>query len=114
MTYDQINNKFTNADGRTIALISYLTIIGWILALLMHGNNPSKISAFHLRQTLGFLLTWVLLTFIPLIGWLLAIPVFVLWAIGLYNAYEGEMTPVPFIGEFYQQSFSTLIEFEQE
>lgn len=110
MTQDQPFSKFSHIDGKIIAIISYFSIIGWIIALIMHGKKPSKLAAFHLRQTLGLVLTWVLLTFIPLIGWLLAFPILVLWAIGLYNAYEGKMQPLPYLGAFYQQSFNSLIE----
>lgn len=110
MTQDQLIKKFTNADGKTIAIIGYLTIIGWVLALIMHGKNPSALSAFHLRQMLGLILTWVILSFIPLIGWALAFPVLILWAIGLYNAFEGQIRPIPILGPFFQQSFNSLIE----
>ncbi len=102
-------DKFSQANGRTIAMISYFSIIGWVIALLMHGKNPSHLSAYHLRQTLGLLLTWVLLSFIPLIGWLLALPVLILWAYGLYYAFNERMLPIPILGDFYQQSFNSLI-----
>ncbi|TRX56778.1 DUF4870 domain-containing protein [Thalassomonas sp. M1454] len=110
MTQDELFSKFNKVDSKTIAVISYLSIIGWIIALLLHGKNPSKLAVFHLRQSLGFILTWVLLTFIPLIGWILALPVLALWCIGIYNAFEEKMLPVPFLGDFYQHSFNSLIE----
>ncbi|WP_371372355.1 DUF4870 domain-containing protein [Thalassotalea aquiviva] len=110
MSSPDLMHKLTRADGRTIAVICYLSIIGWVIALIMHGNNPSRLSAFHLRQMLGLILTWVLLSFIPFIGWILALPVALLWLIGLFDAIKGRLYPIPILGEFYQQSFNTLIE----
>lgn len=101
--------KLSSASGRTIAVVSYFSIVGWVIALLMHGKNPSHLAAYHLRQMLGLILTWVLLSFIPLIGWLLALPVLVLWGYGVYYAFNARMLPVPILGDFYQESFNSLI-----
>ena len=110
MTQYHLDDKAFKVDGKTIAIISYLSIIGWVVALLLHGNNPTSFAAFHLRQTLGLLLTWVLLSFIPIVGWILALPVLVLWAFGLYYAFDHQCKPVPVIGNFFEQSFNSLIE----
>ena len=95
-------------DARTIAIVSYLTIIGWVIALLMHQNNKSELGAFHLRQTLGLYLTGLIISFlyyIPFIGWILSLALFVFWVIGLVNAAQGEQKPIPLVGEFYQSLF---------
>ncbi|KGJ99685.1 DUF4870 domain-containing protein [Thalassotalea sp. ND16A] len=110
MTQYHVDDKAFKADGKTIAIISYLTIIGWVVALVLHGNNPTNLAAFHLRQSLGLFLTWVVLSFIPIIGWIFALPVLILWGIGLYHAFHENITPVAVIGEFFQRSFNTLIE----
>ena len=110
MAQYHFDDRFFKVDGRTIAIISYLTIIGWVAALLLHGNNPTSFGAFHLRQTLGLLLSWVLLSFIPIIGWFLALQVLILWMIGLYFACNNQAKSVPLIGEFFEQSFNSLIE----
>ncbi|WP_371189433.1 DUF4870 domain-containing protein [Thalassotalea maritima] len=110
MSQDQLNDSLFKLDSRTISLISYLTIFGWVVALVLHGNNPSRLAAFHLRQSLGVLLTWVVLSFIPVIGWLLALPVLYLWACGIYYAFTEQKHVVPVLGDFYQQSFKTLID----
>lgn len=92
-------------DPKIIAIISYITIIGWVIALLLHQNNRSELGAFHIRQTLGLFLTGLILSFIPIIGWILGIIVFVFWIIGLINAINGEMKPVPVVGKLYQDIF---------
>ncbi|TKB44777.1 hypothetical protein E8M12_10760 [Thalassotalea mangrovi] len=104
-----IQQKPINKHGKNVAIIAYFTIIGWIIALLMFGQKPTRLAAFHLRQSLGLFLTGVVLSFIPLIGWILVIPLLVLWLIGLIQACEGEAKPLPMVGNFYQQTLRYVI-----
>jgi uncharacterized membrane protein len=99
-------NKST--EDKTVAIVSYITIIGWIIGLVLHSNNKTSLGAFHLRQTLGLYITSIILWWIPIIGWILNIIVFIFWLIGLINAVQGEEKPVPIIGEFYQNIFKGL------
>jgi uncharacterized membrane protein len=116
----------TIAEDRTVAIISYLTIIGFIVALVLFGQPGKKtaLNGFHLRQNLGL---WVggivfgialmvvsfVLAFIPLIGPLLSVLLFiafyggffVLWIMGLLAAVNGELKPVPVIGAKIQEVF---------
>jgi uncharacterized membrane protein len=98
-----------NTDAKTISIISYLTLIGWVIAMVLHGNNKTELAAFHLRQSLGLMLTGLVLSFIPLLGLLLALVMLVFWVLGLISAIKEEQKPLPLIGEFYQQFFRTLI-----
>ncbi|MDP2387696.1 MAG: DUF4870 domain-containing protein [Bacteroidota bacterium] len=108
---------YTKSDeDKTVAILSYITLIGFIIALVMYGNNKTKLGAYHLRQALGFLcagfafsLCQFVLVFIPIVGWLIimAIGVFMLvcWIMGLISAINGEMKPMPLIGEPIQNIF---------
>lgn len=103
----------TSSEDKTVAILSYITLIGFIIALVMHGSNKTKLGSYHLRQTLGFVVTGFAVGFIsiiPILGWLVAIvafPVFfVLWIMGLISAVNGQMKPVPLIGEHYQKWFA--------
>lgn len=107
-----------NENAKNIALISYITFIGWIIAFVMHGNEKQKseLAAFHLRQTLGIYLTGLalfilsmMLIFIPFIGWLIIMAInlvylglFVLWILGIVSAANAEAKPIPLVGQFYQ------------
>ncbi|HET7537816.1 MAG TPA: hypothetical protein VFJ90_15260, partial [Candidatus Didemnitutus sp.] len=44
-------------EDKTVAILSYITLIGFIIALVMHGSNKTKLGAYHLRQTLGFVIS---------------------------------------------------------
>ena len=108
-------------EDNTVAFVSYLFGIGFIIALIMHGNNKTQLGAFHLRQSLGLLLTAIagvivlmvvgfVLAFIPVLGWLL-IPLLwlsfgaamlVLSILGFLAALNRQVKPVPVVGALYQ------------
>jgi uncharacterized membrane protein len=103
---------------KNIAIISYVTLIGWLVALVMHGTNKTSLGAYHLRQALGVMVFGVAtmfiratLIFIPL-GWLVGslfgIFVFVLWVLGLISAINGEEKPLPIFGNYFQTWFASI------
>ena len=108
-------------EDKTVAIISYLTLIGFIVAIILHSSKKTKLGAFHLRQMLGFMLTWIavvvcqfILIFIPILGWLaifaLYISMLVLWIMGLIGAINGEMKPMPVVGPLYQKWFGNTFD----
>jgi uncharacterized membrane protein len=100
-----------SSNAQLLAVISYLTLIGWIIAFVLYQNDKSEIAIYHLRQSLGLLIIgvigWVIF-WIPIIGWLAAIFLFVLWLMGLIYAAQGEMKPVPLLGKFFQDIFKGI------
>ncbi|MEP2935547.1 MAG: hypothetical protein ABJM06_07495 [Gilvibacter sp.] len=105
----------TTADnGKTVAILSYITIIGWIIALVMHNGNKTKLGGFHIRQTLGIMLLyianyilWMVLT-IWLLYIIIGLAIFVLWVLGLVGAIQGEEKPVPLLGAQFQDWFKSV------
>jgi uncharacterized membrane protein len=107
-------------EDRTVAILTYITIIGFIIAIVMHSSKKSALGAFHLRQGLGLFLTavvgWIpcaILAVIPVVGLLmivvwpaLCIGLFVLWLLGLIAAVNGQQKPMPVLGEHYQKWFA--------
>ena len=89
--------------ARLIAVVSYLTLIGWLVALVFYGNYKSALARFHLRQSLGLIVTAALLSFVPLIGWALNFVVAVFWLLAIFHAYKGECYPVPLLGNIFQE-----------
>jgi len=96
-------------NGKTIAIISYLTLIGWIIALILHVNNNTAMGAFHLRQMLGLMLTSLVLSIIPVLGLILNLVLLIFWGLGLISAIQGERKPVPLIGGLYQQALKIVL-----
>lgn len=104
-------------EDRTVAILAYITIIGFIVAIVMHNGKKTALGAFHLRQVLGLFVTGVafglcviLLAFIPIIGWLAImlgwLSLLVLVIMGLIGAATGQQKPVPVLGEHYQKWFA--------
>ncbi len=105
----------TNNDDKTIGILSYLGVL-WVVAYIMYGNKKSEYNAFHVREGLGVIILFValivivsVLSFIKLslIAWiinLVAYPIIgVLCIIGIINAVNGDMKPLPIISENFTQ-----------
>ena len=106
------------SEDKTVAILSYITLIGFIAAIVINMNKKTQLGAFHLRQTLGLFLTAIALGFcqipvliIPILGFLCVLAVwtcfFVFLVMGLISAIKGEMKPVPFLGPLYQKWFGS-------
>lgn len=104
-------------EDKTVAIVSYVTLFGFIAAIIIYGNKKTALGAFHLRQTLGIFLTAIALGFcqiplliVPILGLLCVLALwacmFVLWIMGLISAINGNMNPVPVLGPMYQKWFS--------
>jgi uncharacterized membrane protein len=110
-----------SSEDKTVAILSYLTLIGFIIAIIMHGSKKTKLGSYHLRQSLGLILTAIafgvvatLVAFIPFVGWIVGfavwIGILVLWVMGLIGAVNGQQKPVPVLGEQYQKWFGQAFE----
>lgn len=102
-------------EGKNIGIIAYLTIIGLIVAFVMNNDKKSPFATYHIRQSLGLLVTGLalsLVNIIPILGWIVSIlGTFVLiymWIMGLVNAANGEEKPVPILGEKYIEWFKGI------
>jgi len=106
-----------STEDKTTAIISYLTLIGFIAAIIIHGNKKTKLGSFHLRQSLGLILTSIAIgmcMIVPILGWIVGfvgwIALLVFWVMGLIAAINGQMKPVPLLGEHYQKWFGTAFD----
>ena len=113
---ETIENKTIIAgEGKNIAVISYITIIGLIIAFVINTNKKDDFAAYHIKQSIGLAATGIalgLVGMVPLIGWIINIlGIFVLlymWVIGLMNALNKKESPVPFLGEKYKEWFKNF------
>ncbi|WGK63878.1 DUF4870 domain-containing protein [Croceiramulus getboli] len=103
-------------EGKTIAIISYITIIGLIIAFVMNNEKKNDFASFHIRQSVGLACTGIALGIIgviPIIGWLInLIGIFVLlylWIMGIVNAVNLNRKPVPLLGERFENWFKGSI-----
>lgn len=106
-------------NAKTISIVSYITIIGWIIAFLQHKNSEQKsaLASYHLGQGLGVFIFAVVLNIvlsivisvIPSLGNTLALISFlplVLIIFGIIAANNEVLKPVPLIGKIFEGKFN--------
>jgi uncharacterized membrane protein len=107
----------SSSEDRTVAILAYITLIGFIVAIVLHGNKKTALGSYHLRQVLGLIVTGIaisiggmVLMFIPIVGWLSLMAIWVgflvLVIMGLIAAASGQLKPVPVLGANYQKWFA--------
>ena len=84
-----------NEEAKRIAVISYITIIGMVIAFVMNNEKKLGFASYHIRQSIGLCATGLALGvigIIPILGWIINIlGIFVLlymWIMALVNAIE--------------------------
>lgn len=108
-------------DDKTTAIVSYLTLIGFVVAVIMHGAKKTRLGAYHLRQSLGLMLASIVVAFggtvfafVPFIGWMVSLAawfgLFALWVMGLLAAISGEQKPVAVLGAHFQKWFGSAFD----
>lgn len=101
--------------GKDIGLIAYLTIIGLIIAMVKNSEKYTEFGKYHIRQSLGIFLTGFslfIIGFVPFVGWVISLLgvflVIYMLIMGIINAINGRMTPVPVLGEKYNDWLKSL------
>lgn len=96
------------SDGKNVAIIAHITLIGWIIAIVMNSSNKNEFSSFYIRQVLGIFLLLLVSSFIPfvnLVAWLVAL---IMWIMSLIGAIGGEKKEVFLLGSQFQSWFKSL------
>ena len=130
-----VQNADTSAPGTdtSVGIIAYITLIGFIIALVLNNDKKGEtraFGAFHLRQSIGLMLTALVLmigvmiisAILMIISFRLAIsitgiiyPIFYLGIlalviIGIINAANGKKKELPVIGAFISKTFGRAFE----
>lgn len=101
----------TIKNGKTIAIISYLTYIGSIIAFILNNDKKNEFAAFHLRQAIGLGIIYLLVeiltafSFHGILKSAFYLFLLILWFIGFISAIKGEYKKVPFFGDAFQKWF---------
>lgn len=116
-----MNSKSLN---KTVAIVAYCTLIGWIIALVRVSSlegEERKFAAFHLRQMLLLMLLGAAVSivdtiffFVPYFGLfvinILSFALFICWLLGLISAVQGQKKTVPFVGEAGENMLGDMFE----
>lgn len=127
-----IDTETNQVKDKTVGIVAYMTLIGWIIALVMNGDKQGEeksFNAFHIRQMLGliifsfggsivFMILGFILVFVPIVGPILLLllqlglfgGLLALWIMGVIAASNGEKKPVPVIGGLIHKMLGTAFE----
>lgn len=104
----------TIEESKSLAVLSYLTIIGSVIAIIMNGEKKNDFTSFHNRQGLGLCLLWMIIGYfvsqfdnmqISIAFW---VSMGALLFLGVITAINGTMKPIPFVGPIFQKLFKGL------
>jgi len=106
-------------NNKTMAIVAYLTIIGWIVAYLSYKKSTQKSSLvkYHLGQALGVflvslvlsILSAVILAILPslgLISYIISLISLVLILLGIVTASNEVERPIPLVGSMFEGKFN--------
>lgn len=106
-------------NEKNISVLSYITIIGWVIAYLQHkqGEPKSRLAAYHLGQGLGVfifavalnIVLFIVISILPTLGSILGLiglfPI-ILLIFGIITAANEAEKPVPLVGKFFEGKFN--------
>lgn len=105
-------------NNKTLSIISYIFIIGWLIAYFVGKDKADSLLKYHLRQSLGLavvsvsfnILTMILAAILPQLAILgyLGLVFYVLIIIGIINAANEAEKPLPLIGKWAEKQFSFI------
>ena len=107
-------SETSSDNGKTVAIIAYITVIGWIIALVMNNKDKTELGSYHIRQALGIFLVGIALAIInsflniSMLAWIIQIGIIIFWILGFIGAVQGEKKPVPLLGAQFQDWFKGI------
>jgi uncharacterized membrane protein len=106
--------NITVKEGKPAAIISYLWIIGLVIAFLMNSTKKNTFSSFHIRQATGLIAIHIIIYAlerflgIGLLAWIFDVGLLILWVIALFGVIQGEEKRVPLLGDQFQEWFKGI------
>jgi uncharacterized membrane protein len=116
-----LSNQHTHMNQKTLSILSYVTIIGWVIAYVKGKELQPKndLVTYHLKQGLGFFILSIIVNvalsvvvfMVPALAVLnyLSLVLFILWVFGIINAVNEQKKPIPLIGGMFENKFSFLV-----
>lgn len=108
-------------NKKTLSIISYITIIGWIIAYVNYNKLAVKdsLTKFHLKQALGIAILGIALSIVltiigmvvPTLASILSLAnlgILALWILGIINANNQQEIPVPVVGRLFTDKFDFI------
>jgi uncharacterized membrane protein len=108
-----MENQTVN-QGKTYAIISYITIIGTLIAFILNKDKKNSFASFHIRQALGinilyFANQWIIYRYLGKnAAWIVGLFILILFIIALIGVIQGEKKIVPVLGDKFQEWFKGI------
>ncbi|WP_300675526.1 DUF4870 domain-containing protein [Soonwooa sp.] len=105
-------------DNKTLAIISYIPVLGWLFSFLVGKDKADNFLKFHLKQSLALFIFailfnavfFIIVMIVPSLYFLGYIG-YVVWAlviIGIINAANDTEKPLPIIGEWAEKNINFI------
>lgn len=107
-------NENEISEGKTVAAVSYILLIGVLIALSINADKKNKFTSFHIRQALGLTIGFIGIGLIisnfntPHIILPFWVCFAILFSYGIITSLKGQAIPIPVIGEWFQKFFKNL------
>ncbi|NNK81794.1 MAG: hypothetical protein HKO92_01600 [Flavobacteriaceae bacterium] len=107
-------NSESKVQGKTAAIISYFWLFGVIIAFFMNNDKKHTFVSFHIRQSLGLWITYMIIGYLQgfFDSFMISVSFWIFFGVlflyGIFTAISGKAIPVPLIGNFYQKLFANL------
>ncbi|TCK69232.1 putative membrane protein [Winogradskyella wandonensis] len=104
----------TIKEGKTYAIVAYITIIGTLVAFYMTQDKKNAFTAFHVRQGLGLWLLYFIIGYMVsgfdniMLSTSFWVFFLVLFTYGIIGAATGKLHKLPLVGDFFQNIFKAL------
>jgi len=105
-------------NNKTLSIVSYITLIGWLIAYFNGKEKADSLLKYHLRQALGLAIVSIIFnvvltivaTIVPALSFLgiAGLVIVVLWIMGIINAANGAEKPTPLVGKMFENKFAFI------
>lgn len=104
----------TIKEGKSAAIISYILIVGPLIAISINSDHKNQYASFHIRQGLGLTISFIILgvsisffenIYIAASMWIF---ISILTIYGIFSAASGSTKPLPLLGNLFQKTFKTF------
>jgi uncharacterized membrane protein len=100
-------------QGKGLAILSYFTFIGLLIAMVMNIEKKNPFTSFHIRQMFGLIIMLIISnvtekyvdSWLGTAFWFIT---FICWLHGLYHAIQGEYKEIPYVGAKFQEWFRNI------
>ncbi|GAA3762325.1 DUF4870 domain-containing protein [Flavobacterium ginsengiterrae] len=106
-------------NNKTLAIVSYITIIGWLVSFFSSNSPRDPLVKYHQKQSFGLyviaiaynVIVQIVARIIPSLASILSLVSLVfliLIIIGAINASKEKETPLPLIGKIFENKFGFI------